>query len=144
VLIQVVPNQHAENMQLLPVKVRESLLAKIYQGMSRMRPPTNNVSAFVRAAIVEKLTRLGIEVPDDLALALDRAGKGGRPPKSVSSALDRIVAAESASLNDAAARPPAPPTAAPGPQSTPHLYPRSRAASPPPKDTPRTVRKKIH
>lgn len=66
-------------MRLLPLKVRESFMVEIRKGMARRRPATNNLSEFVREAIIEKLQSLGIKVPEELALALDRTGKGGRP-----------------------------------------------------------------
>ncbi|NJL18952.1 MAG: hypothetical protein HC901_01180 [Bdellovibrionaceae bacterium] len=65
-------------MQLLPLKVDAELAQHIKRGMKFEK--TNNKSMFVRAAIIEKLLALGVEVPARLVEANDRAGKGGRKP----------------------------------------------------------------
>ncbi|WP_193214953.1 hypothetical protein [Luteolibacter marinus] len=40
-------------------------------------------SQWIRDAILEKLQREGIEIPDEAAFAPDRSGKGGPKPKKV-------------------------------------------------------------
>jgi hypothetical protein len=70
-----VPNQRAENMRLLPFKLKESLI----ELMDKSIPESGcgDRSQFIRDAIREKLEALGIAVPQDVAQPASRLGKGG-------------------------------------------------------------------
>ena len=61
---------------LLTLHVSDELLGAVEQ-CRKGRPR----SQWIRDAILEKLRREGIEIPDEAALPPDRSGKGGRSKK---------------------------------------------------------------
>jgi len=76
------PNQRAPGQKLLPIAVDERFLRELDAGLARAG--YRNRSQFIRDAIIEKLMRVGIPLPKELALPPHRIGKGGGlPEKSV-------------------------------------------------------------
>ena len=69
------PNQRGENMKLLPVKVKQSLLDAMEVAVEQESYPDR--SSFVREAIFERLSALNISVPKGSHLPASRSGKGG-------------------------------------------------------------------
>ncbi len=70
------PSQRSKDQRLLNIAVKESFLVQVDEALAALKIP--NRSEFVRLAILEKLTRLGVEIPEELGLPPMRAGKGGR------------------------------------------------------------------
>jgi hypothetical protein len=70
-----VPNQRASGQKLLPIAVDEKFLRELDAGLPKAG--YRNRSQFIRDAIVEKLTRVGVSLPRELALPPNRMGKSG-------------------------------------------------------------------
>jgi Arc/MetJ-type ribon-helix-helix transcriptional regulator len=75
------PNQRAPGQKLLPIAVDEQFLRKLDAGLAQAG--YRNRSQFIRDAIVEKLTRVGVSLPLELALPPHRIGKGGGAPGKI-------------------------------------------------------------
>ncbi len=75
------PNQRAPGQKLLPIAVDEQFLRKLDAGLAQTG--YRNRSQFIRDAIVEKLTRLGILLPKELALPPQRIGKSRTAPPKI-------------------------------------------------------------
>lgn len=73
------PSQRAPGQKLLPIAVDEKFLRELDAGLSKAG--YRNRSQFIRDAIVEKLTRVGVTLSKELALPPHRIGKGTAPPK---------------------------------------------------------------
>jgi hypothetical protein len=71
------PGARGSNQKLISLHVEEEL----YEAAEKSRGRVNR-SQWIRDAIVEKLKREGIPLPEGIELAPDRAGKGGRPKKA--------------------------------------------------------------
>lgn len=69
-------NERAAGQKLIPVPASEDFIKELNSGFKRAG--YDNRSQFIRDAILEKLERMGINIPKSLALAPDRLGKGGR------------------------------------------------------------------
>jgi hypothetical protein len=76
-----VPNQRAPGQKLLPIAVDEKFLRELDSGLSKAG--YRNRSQFIRDAIVEKLTRVGVSLPKELAMPPHRMGKGGGVPQKI-------------------------------------------------------------
>lgn len=72
-------NQRAPGQKLLPIAVDENFLRELDAGLARAG--YRNRSQFIRDAIIEKLMRVGVSLPKELALPPHRIGKGGGPGK---------------------------------------------------------------
>lgn len=72
-------NQRAPGQKLLPIAVDEKFLRELDAGLTQAG--YRNRSQFIRDAIIEKLTRVGVSLPKELALPPHRIGKGGAPRK---------------------------------------------------------------
>jgi hypothetical protein len=72
-------NQRAPGQKLLPIAVNEKFLRELDAGLTQAG--YRNRSQFIRDAIIEKLIRLGVSLPKELALPPHRIGKGGDPGK---------------------------------------------------------------
>ncbi|MEI8288793.1 MAG: ribbon-helix-helix domain-containing protein [Verrucomicrobiota bacterium] len=70
-------NERGAGQKLIPIPASEDFIKELNSGFKKAG--YDNRSQFIRDAILEKLARLGIDVPEKLALAPDRLGKGGRP-----------------------------------------------------------------
>ena len=68
-------NQRAPGQKLLPIAVDENFLRELDAGLARAG--YRNRSQFIRDAIIEKLMRVGVHLPKELALPPHRIGKGG-------------------------------------------------------------------
>ena len=68
------PNQRAPGQKLLPFAVDETFLRELDIGMAQAG--YRNRSQFIRDAIVEKLVRVGVPLPKELALPPHRIRKG--------------------------------------------------------------------
>ena len=66
--------------KLLAISVDSALIDEIDAGVPKSGAGSR--SEFIRQAVVEKLSKLGIEIPAELIAAPSRAGKGGRPSHS--------------------------------------------------------------
>lgn len=77
------PNQRGEDQKLLPFTVKEEFLDELDRALRSLH--ITNRSQFIRDAIREKLSALGVEVPEGLAAAADRFGKGGPKPRTITS-----------------------------------------------------------
>jgi Arc/MetJ-type ribon-helix-helix transcriptional regulator len=73
-----VPNQRAPGQKLLPIAVDEKFLRELDAGLAQAG--YRNRSQFIRDAIVEKLKRAGVSLPNELALPPNRIGKSGDAP----------------------------------------------------------------
>jgi hypothetical protein len=69
------PNQRSQGQKQVLIWVDDEFLNKINQSMARAG--YGDRSSFIRAAVYEKLVRLGIPVDPRFALAPSRVGKGG-------------------------------------------------------------------
>jgi hypothetical protein len=74
-------NQRAPGQKLLPIAVDENFLRELDAGL--VRAGYRNRSQFIRDAIIEKLMRVGISLPKELALPPHRIGKGGGSPGKI-------------------------------------------------------------
>ena len=72
-------NQRAPGQKLLPIAVDEKFLRELDAGLTQAG--YRNRSQFIRDAIIEKLIRVGVPLPKELALPPHRIGKGGGPRK---------------------------------------------------------------
>jgi Ribbon-helix-helix protein, copG family len=74
-------NQRAPGQKLLPIAVDEKFLRELDAGLTQAG--YRNRSQFIRDAIIEKLIRLGVSLPKELALPPHRIGKGGGGPRKI-------------------------------------------------------------
>lgn len=91
------PNQRAEDQKLLTLPAKTRFISELDRNLQTVG--YSNRSQFIRDAIIEKLLRLGIMVPKDLALSRPRAipdqmsmgeKPGSKPAKAASSAGKKI------------------------------------------------------
>lgn len=73
-------NERGTGQKLIPIPANERFIRELNDGFRKAG--YSNRSQFIRDAIVEKLSRMGIEIPREISVAPDRIGKGGRPPAS--------------------------------------------------------------
>lgn len=64
--------------KLLPFAARAEFIAELDKALRKLK--VTNRSQFIRDAIVEKLRLMGVKLPETLAAAPDRFGKGGPRP----------------------------------------------------------------
>src|ERR1700753_3364249 len=69
------PNERGAAQKLIPVPASDDFIKKLMYGFANAG--FSSRSQFIRDAIVEKLTRMGIPIPPELALAPDRVRKTG-------------------------------------------------------------------
>ena len=69
-------NERGTGQKLIPIPANERFIKELNDGFRKAG--YSNRSQFIRDAIVEKLSRMGIEIPREFAVAPDRIGKGGR------------------------------------------------------------------
>jgi len=69
-------NERGTGQKLIPIPANEKFIKELNDGFRKAG--YSNRSQFIRDAIVEKLSRMGIEIPREFAVAPDRIGKGGR------------------------------------------------------------------
>jgi Arc/MetJ-type ribon-helix-helix transcriptional regulator len=72
-------SRRAPGQKLISLAVSETFLERVDAALSRAG--YGDRSQFIRDAVVEKLSRAGIEVPLELATSPSRRGKGGRKPR---------------------------------------------------------------
>ena len=73
------PAKRAPGQKPVIVMMKEEFIAEIDGNLGKLG--YGDRASLIRAAVIEKMVRLGIEVPQELSMAPSRAGKGGRPPK---------------------------------------------------------------
>ncbi|HEY0255960.1 MAG TPA: hypothetical protein VGC39_00850 [Candidatus Methylacidiphilales bacterium] len=73
------PSKRAPGQKPIIVMMKEEFIAEIDGNLGKLG--YGDRASLIRAAVIEKMISLGIEVPKELSLAPSRAGKGGRPPK---------------------------------------------------------------
>jgi hypothetical protein len=95
-LLENMPNRRGPGQKLIPVPASEKFIRELNHGFRRAG--YTNRSQFIRDAIVEKLERLGLKIPRELAVAPQRLGKGGGKPAS------KAVAAPGRALRTASVR----------------------------------------
>jgi Arc/MetJ-type ribon-helix-helix transcriptional regulator len=64
--------------KLISVPMNEKFIDAVDKALPKVG--FSDRSSFIRAAIVEKLTKAGVKISVELSLAPSRTGKGGRPP----------------------------------------------------------------
>ena len=69
-------SERAPGQKLIPIPASAGFIKELNAGFKKAG--YDNRSQFIRDAILEKLARKGIKIPESLALAPDRLGKGGK------------------------------------------------------------------
>jgi hypothetical protein len=73
------PNQRAPGQKAIIVMMREEFITEIDGNLGKLG--YGDRASLIREAVVEKMIKMGIEVPKVLSTPPCRAGKGGRPAK---------------------------------------------------------------
>jgi hypothetical protein len=73
------PNQRAPGQKPVIVMMKEEFIAEIDGNLGKLG--YGDRASLIREAVIEKMLRVGINVPKELSLAPYRTGKGGRPVK---------------------------------------------------------------
>jgi hypothetical protein len=73
------PAKRAPGQKPVIVMMKEEFIAEIDGNLGKLG--YGDRASLIRAAVIEKMIKLGIEVPKEFSLAPSRAGKGGRPAK---------------------------------------------------------------
>jgi hypothetical protein len=73
------PNQRAPGQKPIIIMMREEFIAEIDGNLGKLG--YGDRASLIREAVVEKMIKMGIEVPKMFSTAPCRAGKGGRPAK---------------------------------------------------------------
>ena len=87
-------NERGTGQKLIPIPANEKFIKELNDGFRKAG--YSNRSQFIRDAIVEKLSRMGIEIPREFSVAPDRIGKGGRPGQSAGKANAKKAGAKGA------------------------------------------------
>jgi hypothetical protein len=96
-------NERGTGQKLIPIPANEKFIKELNDGFRKAG--YSNRSQFIRDAIVEKLSRMGIEIPREFAVAPDRIGKGGRQSKPAGRPVGR-PASRKAGANGVSAKAP--------------------------------------
>jgi hypothetical protein len=88
-------NTRGSGQKLIPVPASERFIRELNEGFRKAG--YSNRSQFIRDAMVEKLSRMGIEIPRELSVPPDRIGKGGRPGFPVKGASGKKTASKGVS-----------------------------------------------
>jgi hypothetical protein len=94
-------NERGTGQKLIPIPANEKFIKELNDGFRKAG--YSNRSQFIRDAIVEKLSRMGIEIPREFAVAPDRIGKGGRQSVPAGKPAAKKAAANGASAHAKAA-----------------------------------------
>jgi len=73
------PAKRAPGQKPIIVMMKEEFIAEIDGNLGKLG--YGDRASLIRDAVIEKMTRLGIEIPREFSVAPSRAGKGGRPVK---------------------------------------------------------------
>ena len=73
------PAQRAPGQKPIIVMMKEEFVAEIDGNLGKLG--YGDRASLIREAVIEKMIKLGIEVPKELSAAPSRAGKGGRQVK---------------------------------------------------------------
>jgi hypothetical protein len=73
------PAQRAPGQKPIIVMMKEEFVAEIDGNLGKLG--YGDRASLIRDAVIEKMIKLGIEVPKELSAAPSRAGKGGRSVK---------------------------------------------------------------
>ncbi len=73
------PVKRAPGQKPIIVMMKEEFVAEIDGNLEKLG--YGDRASLIRAAVIEKMIKLGIKVPTELSVAPSRAGKGGRPAK---------------------------------------------------------------
>ena len=73
------PNQRAPGQKPIIVMMKEEFIAEIDGNLGKLG--YGDRATLIREAVIEKMVKMGIEVPKEFSTPPCRAGKGGRPIK---------------------------------------------------------------
>jgi hypothetical protein len=92
-------NERGTGQKLIPIPANEKFIKELNDGFRKAG--YSNRSQFIRDAIVEKLSRMGIEIPREFAVAPDRIGKGGRQSAPPAKSTGKKTGAKGAAAKSA-------------------------------------------
>lgn len=77
ILYTFMPAKRAPGQKPIIVMMKEEFIAEIDGNLEKLG--YGDRASLIRAAVIEKMIKLGIDVPTEFSTAPSRAGKGGRP-----------------------------------------------------------------